>query len=60
MNKYKDVFSGTIKDILHIVEENKHVLQHETNSAAGSKLFEVVCQNEVKFKKVDGRKQLEV
>ncbi|KAJ8948644.1 hypothetical protein NQ318_022712 [Aromia moschata] len=46
----KGEFSDTVKDIENILEENKLVLQHEIGSTAGSKLLEVVCQNEAKFK----------
>ncbi|KAJ8978882.1 hypothetical protein NQ317_008497 [Molorchus minor] len=48
--KKKKNISEAIKEILTILDESKEILEYERNSTAGSKLYEVVCQNETYFR----------
>lgn len=45
----KNQFSNEIENILHILRDNKNVLENEHENHAGGKLYGVVEENERKF-----------
>ncbi|CAH0564025.1 unnamed protein product [Brassicogethes aeneus] len=45
----KDEYNTSLKELLAILEGNRRVLQNELKSVAGSKLNQLVCENELKL-----------
>ncbi|KAJ8923003.1 hypothetical protein NQ315_001551 [Exocentrus adspersus] len=46
----KNEFADSVKEIVRLTGEGKATLKYEKNSAAGAKLFEVMCRGEDKLK----------